>query len=91
MILMMKRLGAEYVVWDKAGSVRFLKPARGTVTAHFEMPEADVAAARARTEGGAKYEPIYRARIVDAAGETVAEVEKTLYIRKKKWNSSTGN
>jgi acyl-coenzyme A thioesterase PaaI-like protein len=91
MILMMKRLGPEYIVWDKAGSVRFIKPARGTVTAHFEMPEVEVDAARARTADGAKYEPVFRARIVDGTGETVAEVEKTLYIRKKKWTSSTGS
>jgi hypothetical protein len=91
MILMMKRLGPEYVVWDKAGTVRFVKPARGTVSAHFELQERDVAEARARTEGGAKYEPVFCTRIVDGAGDTVAEVEKTLYIRKRKWTSSTGS
>jgi acyl-coenzyme A thioesterase PaaI-like protein len=83
MILMMKRLGPDYVVWDKAGTVRFLKPARGTVRARFEMPEARVSEARERTEGGAKFEPVFRVEIVDGAGVTVADVEKTLYIRKK--------
>ena len=84
MILMMKRLGDEYVVWDKAGAVRFLKPARGTVTARFEMPEERVAEARSRTAEGGKHEPVFRVAIVDAQGTTVAEVEKTLHIRKKK-------
>ena len=84
MILMMKRLGPEYVVWDKAGTVRFLKPARGTVTARFEMPEARVAEARERTADGAKHEPVFRVDIVDESGVVVADVEKTLYIRKKK-------
>jgi hypothetical protein len=71
------------VVWDKAGTVRFLKPARGTVTARFEMPEERVNEARERTQGGAKFEPVFRVEIVDVAGVTVADVEKTLYIRKK--------
>jgi len=84
MILMMHRLGDQYVVWDKAGSVRFLKPARGTVTARFEMPEERVAEARERTAQGQKHEPIFRAAIVDAQGVTVAEVEKTLHIRRKR-------
>ena len=84
MILMMHRLGEDYVVWDKAGSVRFLKPARGTVTARFEMPEERVAEARERTAGGDKHEPVFKAAIVDAQGVTVAEVEKTLHIRRKK-------
>ena len=83
MILMMHRLGDQYVVWDKAGSVRFLKPARGTVTARFEMPEERVAEARERTAEGQKHEPVFRASLVDAQGVVVAEVEKTLHIRKK--------
>jgi len=84
MILMMHRLGEEYVVWDKAGSVRFLKPARGAVTARFEMPEERVAEARERTADGQKHEPVFKAALVDEQGVTVAEVEKTLHIRRKK-------
>ncbi len=84
MILMMHRLGDEYVVWDKAGAVRFLKPARGTVTARFELPEESVAEARERTAGGEKHEPVFKAAIVDEQGVVVAEVEKTLHIRRKK-------
>jgi acyl-coenzyme A thioesterase PaaI-like protein len=83
MILMMKRLGSGYIVWDKAGAVRFLKPARGTITARFEMPEERVREARERTERGDKFEPVFRVEIVDAGGVIVADVEKTLYIRKK--------
>ena len=84
MILMMQRLGEEYVVWDKAGTVRFLKPARGTVTAHFEMPDARVAEARDNTASGEKFEPVFSVAIKDAAGVTVAEVDKTLHIRRIK-------
>jgi acyl-coenzyme A thioesterase PaaI-like protein len=84
MILMMHRLGEDYVVWDKAGTVRFLKPARGTVKARFEMPEERVAEAREKTAGGGKHEPVFMAAIVDEQGVTVAEVEKTLHIRRKK-------
>ena len=84
MIMMMKNLGPGYVVWDKAGTVRFLKPARGTVTARFTLPEARVAEARERTAAGEKHEPRFRVDIVDEQGVTVADVEKTLYIRRKK-------
>jgi acyl-coenzyme A thioesterase PaaI-like protein len=84
MIMMMKNLGPEYLVWDKAGTVRFLKPARGTVVARFELPEERVAEARAATQSGEKYEPKFRVEIVDGEEVTVADVEKTLYIRRKK-------
>ncbi|HXN15588.1 MAG TPA: DUF4442 domain-containing protein [Usitatibacter sp.] len=89
MIMMMKNLGPGYLVWDKAGSVRFLKPARGTVTARFKLTEAMVEEARARTASGEKHEPTFRVAIVDAAGVTVAEVEKTLYIRRTEKRESS--
>lgn len=84
MLLMMHRLGDEYVVWDKSGTVRFLKPARGTVVAHMEMPDERVEEARTLTANGQKHEPVFRVAIVDGDGVTVAEVEKTLHIRRKK-------
>jgi acyl-coenzyme A thioesterase PaaI-like protein len=83
MIMMMKNLGPGYIVWDKTGTVRFLKPARGTVTARFHLPEERVREARERTADGGKHEPQFRVDIVDEAGVTVADVEKTLYIRRK--------
>ena len=84
MIMMMKILGPEYLVWDKQGTVRFLKPAKGTVVARFRIPEERIAEAKAATEGGEKHEPKFVVEIVDAEGVTVADVEKTLYIRRKK-------
>ncbi len=84
MILMMKNLGPEYLVWDKAGTIRFLKPARGTVVARFKIPEERIAEAKAATESGEKHEPKFVVEIVDTAGVTVADVEKTLSIRRKK-------
>jgi acyl-coenzyme A thioesterase PaaI-like protein len=83
MIMMMRNLGDEYVVWDKAGTIRFLKPARGTVTARFDLPEARIEEARAATADGSKYEPKFRVDVVDGDGVIVADVEKTLYIRRK--------
>ena len=84
MVLMMKNLGPEYVVWDKQATVRFLKPARGTVTARFVLSEERIEEARSATAGGAKFEPAFRVDIVDAEGTIVADVEKILHIRRRK-------
>ena len=84
MIMMMKNLGPEYVVWDKSGCVRFLKPARGTVTATLRLPEERIAEAREKTASGERHEPQFTVAIVDEQGNTVAEVDKTLYIRRKR-------
>ena len=86
MIMMMQNLGKDYVVWDKEGTVRFLKPAKGTVIAHITLPLESIEAARAATEGGAKHEPVFSADVVDSAGVVVANVEKKLHIRRKTKN-----
>ena len=84
MVLMMRNIGPDYVVWDKQGTVRFLKPARGTVTARFRIPEERVDEVRRATADGGKFEPVFRVDIVDEQGVTVADVEKTLHIRKRR-------
>jgi len=84
MIMMMQALGREYVVWDKVGRIQFLKPGRGTLLARFELTQAMVDEAVARTANGEKFEPTYSVDVVNAQGETVARVEKTLHIRRKR-------
>jgi len=84
MVLMMKSLGRDYIVWDKQGTVRFLKPARGTVVAKIVLPEDRIEEAKAATASGGKFEPAFKVDIVDRDGVTVADVEKVLYIRRKK-------
>jgi len=82
-LMMLRNLGPEYIVWDKAGSIAYRKPGRGDVFAHFRLPASAVARARKATAHGARHEPTFRVRIVDRDGGTVAEVEKTLYIRRR--------
>ena len=83
MLMVMHNLGRDYIVWDKAGAVRFLKPGRGTVTADFELTEAMLEDVRAKAVPGVKYEPTYSVDVRDAEGTVVATVEKTLHIRRK--------
>lgn len=83
-LLLVAKLGPDYMVWDKAATIEFLRPGRGTVTAVFEWSEAEVAAIRERTASGAKDEPVRVVEIRDAAGELVARVHKTLYIRRRR-------
>ena len=37
-MLVRHQLGREYMVWDTRGEIEFLKPGRGVLTAHFEVP-----------------------------------------------------
>jgi acyl-coenzyme A thioesterase PaaI-like protein len=81
MLLLMNALGKEFTVWDKAASIDFLKPGRGTVWAHFEITDAMLTDIHAKTQGGEKYEPTYDVNVVNDAGEVIARVRKTLWIR----------
>lgn len=77
------KLGDDYVVWDKAATVRFLKPGKGRVTARFEMPDAKIAEIRSLAAGRQKVEPSFTVQVKDDAGEVVAEVDKLLYVKLK--------
>jgi len=82
-LMMLQNLGPGYVVWDKVGSIRYRKPGRGDVFARFRLPAAAIARARKATAQGAKHEPTFRVTIVDRDEGIVAEVEKTLFIRRQ--------
>lgn len=83
MLLTMNRLGNDYIVWDKAAEIEFIRPGTGTVSATFEVTDAMLEDIRKHTGSGDKYLPCYSVDVYDEAGERVARVKKTLYIRRK--------
>ena len=86
MVMLMLRLGPGYTVWDKTASIDFVRPGRGTVSVVFELPEERVESIRRDAESGQKLLPVFALNVVDESGETVARVEKILYVRKKRDN-----
>jgi acyl-coenzyme A thioesterase PaaI-like protein len=83
MIMLMKALGPEYVVWDRAAAIRFLRPGRTTLRARFVLSEEEVASLRAALEGTRAIDRTWRVDLVDDAGTTHASVEKTIYVRRR--------
>ncbi|KPQ27089.1 MAG: hypothetical protein HLUCCX14_16295 [Marinobacter excellens HL-55] len=83
MLLLMRRLGNDYVVWDKAASIDFIRPGKGRVQARFELTDERLDEIRDATADGDKYLPEWHVDIVDESGEIVARVHKTLYVRRK--------
>jgi hypothetical protein len=83
MLMMMENLGSEYIVWDKAAAIRFRKPGKGRVYAKFSLAQEDIDSVKAAADNGPKAEPIFTVCVLDGAGDVVAEVEKTLYVRRK--------
>ena len=83
MLLAMRRLGRDYVVWDRSGTIDFQKPGRGVVSAAFSLDDTTVDAIRAETADGSKHLRWFDTPVVDAQGDTVALVRKQLYVRRK--------
>jgi len=83
MLMLIENLGREFIVWDKAASIRFKKPGKGTVRARFELSEEQIESIRKQANDSPKVEPVFTVNIMDEENETVAEVVKTLYVRRK--------
>lgn len=81
MLMLLRTLGDDFTVWDKAAEIRFREPGRSTLHARFELPEAETDRLR-DLDPGESTDPVYEVELVDEDGVVHAEVEKTLYVRR---------
>jgi len=83
MLLLMHHLGPKYMVWDKTASINFLSPGRSTVYADIRLDAIEIEHVKDLAEN---YNQVYRnytVNIFDDSGLRIAEVQKTVYIRRK--------
>lgn len=83
MLMLIKNLGRDYIVWDKAATVNFRKPGRGKVTAEFNLTDEHLAEIKKHLETEKKMDYHFKVEIKDDEGKLIADVDKVLYIRKK--------
>lgn len=88
MLMVMQRLGRDYVVWDKAGEIEFVSPGRDHVYARFQLDPAVIEELRAATTNGERHLRWFDTDVVDAQGQVVARVRKRLYVRRKRSEST---
>jgi acyl-coenzyme A thioesterase PaaI-like protein len=84
MLMLMHILGRDYVVSHQAGAIEYLIAAKDKVHARFALDEAAIADIKAQTADGRKYLPQFQIEVKNEAGDVVARVLHTLYIRKRK-------
>lgn len=82
-LMLVNILGPDYIVWDKAATIRFKKPGKGIMRASFHLSEEQITEIRTQADFQPKVEPQFQVLVKDADGTVVAEVEKLLYVRKK--------
>jgi acyl-coenzyme A thioesterase PaaI-like protein len=84
MIMLIQTLGPDYVVWDKLASIRFRKPGRSTLYARFLLPESETDEIRRVLETAPSIDRVYTIELKDSEGVLHAEVEKTIYVRRRR-------
>jgi hypothetical protein len=84
MVMLIKALGPGYLVWDKAATIRFRKPGRGTLHARFTLDDTELDAIRGALADAPATERTYTIQLVDKEGVVHAEVEKLIHIRLKR-------
>ena len=83
MLMLIKNLGPDYIVWDKSASIRFRRPGKGRVRASFRLSQEQIDEILQALETQEKLEPIFKVEIKDDSEAIVAEVEKLLHIKKR--------
>lgn len=83
MLMLINLLGKGYIVWDKGATIRFKRPGTTKVCAQFRLTPEQLAGFKEELKGKNKIEPILTVYIKDEEGNVIAEVDKTLYIKKK--------
>jgi len=85
MIQLINILGKEFVVWDKAAAIKFLKPIRENVFARFLISDEILSEIRSKVESDKKCTIDLVTDFQDENGIKYAEVTKTLYIADKEY------
>lgn len=80
----MANLGPDYIVWDKAATIRYRKPGKGKVRAEFRLTDSQIDDIREKLLTLPKYEPMFQIEAKDESGEVIAVVEKLLHVSKKR-------
>ena len=84
MVMLIRILGPEYTVWDKAATIRFRKPGRSTLDARFVIDEEEIATIHRLAGQAPSIDRLYSVDLVDKDGVVHAAVEKMIYIRRNR-------
>ncbi len=82
-MMLMAALGEDFIVWDKAASIRYRKPGFTTLYADFVLPEAEIGAIRQQLQTNPELERTYTVELKDRHGVVYTVVERTVYIADK--------
>ncbi|MDG1333085.1 MAG: DUF4442 domain-containing protein [Crocinitomicaceae bacterium] len=83
MVQLINLLGKDYVVWDKAATIKFKRPGTSTLFADFKITEKLIEQIKLDVEGQNEIDLTLDVDLLDGDGNVSAEVEKIIYISSK--------
>jgi acyl-coenzyme A thioesterase PaaI-like protein len=83
MLMLHKLLGPDFVVWDKGFAIRFRRPARRDLQAHFHVTPERLAEVREAVRSRGEADFTWPVELVDDDGVVHAEIDRTLYVADK--------
>ncbi len=83
MIMLMKNLGEDYIVWDKSACIDFVKPGKTEVYAEFKLDCEKIEEIKNEVLLKGKCFPEFIVEVRDKKNEVVAVVKKILYVKKR--------
>ncbi|WP_322999117.1 DUF4442 domain-containing protein [Castellaniella sp.] len=83
--MLMARLGPDVIVWDKAATIRYRKPAFHALTADFRLSDEELQDIRAALDRDHETERSYPVLLKGPDGTVHTEVQRTLYLADKAW------
>lgn len=89
-MMLMAALGDDYIIWDKAASIRYRRPGYSTLYADFTISPDQIGGIRAALARHPELEQTFQVELKDADGLVHAVVERTVYIAEKNYYRRKG-
>lgn len=84
MLMLIKNLGKEYIVWDKSATIRFKKPGKETLFADFLLTQTELDEIKSLLVTEKSIDQVYNIELKDKNGMVHCFIEKTIYISMKR-------
>ena len=83
MIQLMKILGDNYIVWDKAATIKYKRPGKETIFCEFKFSPEEIVNIKKNVENKGEVDIIKTTNIVNKNSDVIAELSKTIYVATK--------
>ena len=79
-LMLIKNLGRNYMVWDKAATIRFKRPGKETLYADFLLTQEELDEIKKILKTKKSVDRVYNVELKNKNGKVHCLIEKTLYI-----------